>query len=46
MFCLDIQLILFLILIFLLFPIVLVLNYNRVKKELEEEIEKFNNESE
>ena len=46
MFCLDIQLILFLILFFLLFPIVLVLNYNRVKKELEEEIEKFNNESE
>lgn len=46
MFCLDIQLILFLILIFLLFPIVLVLNYNRVKKELEEEVDKFNNESE
>lgn len=46
MFYLNIQLILFLILIFLIFPIVLFLNYNRVKKELEEEIEKFNNESE
>lgn len=45
MFYLNIQLILFLILIFLIFPIVLFLNYNRVKKELEEEIEKFNNES-